>query len=148
MKPSSAIRVLLADDDVDDCLLFEEALAEIPITTSLSVVNDGEQLLKRLPSLEALPEVLFLDLNMPRMNGFDCLQEIMQNDRLKNIPIIVISTSFDRATVQQLFARGVRYYICKPARFEHLKSVILQGLSLIVKEQQGEIAWHQLVLNP
>jgi CheY-like chemotaxis protein len=85
---------------------------------------------------------------MPRINGFECLQEIMQNDRLKDIPIIVISTSFDPATVQHLFSKGVRYYICKPARFEHLKSVIQHGLSLIVKEQQGEITLHHIVLNP
>ena len=150
MKSSSAsaIRVLLADDDVDDCLLFEEALAEIPIPTSLSVVNDGEQLLKRLLTVGDLPEVLFLDLNMPRKNGFDCLQEIKKHDRTKDIPVIIISTSFDPDIVQLLFAKGAWYYICKPSRFQNLRDVIHRGLSLIADEKQGEITTHHIVLNP
>jgi CheY-like chemotaxis protein len=148
MKSSSAIRILLADDDVDDCLLFEEALTEIPMHTSLSVANDGEQLLKRLLGVEELPEVLFLDLNMPRRNGFDCLQEIKKHDRTKDIPVIIISTSFDPDIVQLLFAKGARYYICKPARFENLRAVIHRGLVLISDEQQGKITSHHIVLNP
>jgi len=147
MKPS-AFKVLLADDDVDDCLLFEEALEEIPFTTSLSVVNDGEQLLKRLFSSNELPDVLFLDLNMPRKNGFDCLQEIKKHNRTKDVPVIIISTSFDPDIVQLLFSKGARYYICKPARFENLKAVIRKGLALLLDEQQGEITSHHLVLNP
>jgi CheY-like chemotaxis protein len=71
------LRVLLADDDADDCLFFKEALEELPLSTSLTIVNDGDQLMKwLLKNTSRLPHVLFLDLNMPRKNGFECLTEI------------------------------------------------------------------------
>lgn len=81
------MNLLLADDDVDDCLFFKEALEELPINSNFSVVNNGEQLMKFLTdSQTTLPDILFLDLNMPRKNGMECLIEIRQNQKLKTLP--------------------------------------------------------------
>ena len=97
--PYSPLNILLADDDTDDCIFFENALKEICIETNLAIVHDGEQLLKYLleNSSRALAiDVIFLDLNMPRKNGFESLAEIKENDNLKHIPVVMFSTSYPR----------------------------------------------------
>ena len=79
----TVINILLADDDVDDCLFFEKVLKEISIKTNLSIVNDGEQVVAYLlKNMAKLPDVIFLDLNMPRKNGFECLSIIKVRTRL------------------------------------------------------------------
>jgi CheY-like chemotaxis protein len=126
---SKILKLLLADDDKDDCLLFKEALEEIPIAADLTIVHDGEQLMQYLWQTKPLPSALFLDLNMPRKNGFECLEEIRQHAFLKKIPVIIISTSFDEAVSQSLFEKGANHYICKPTEFEHLKKALFKALS-------------------
>lgn len=127
--------IFLADDDDDDRLLFQEALSEIALRTHLTTVRDGEQLMNLLFKLaDELPHVLFLDLNMPRKDGFQCLVEIKQNEKFKQLPIIVFSTSFQPDTIDQLYENGAQYYIRKPSDFEHFKKVIHYALTLISKE--------------
>lgn len=125
------IQILLADDDKDDCFLFREALSEIPVASQLETVHDGEQLMNYLNEhVEQLPDVLFLDLNMPRKNGFECLSEIKFNDQLKNLPVIMFSTSYPRDMhyeqdiMKLLYKIGAMDYIRKPENFNQLKQVI------------------------
>ncbi|MBC7886990.1 MAG: response regulator [Ferruginibacter sp.] len=128
------IDLLLADDDEDDRLLFKEALAELPILTNLTIVNDGEQLIQLLATLTGqVPAVLFLDLNMPRKNGFECLTEIRLNEKYKSVPVIIYSTSFDEEMINRLYKNGAQYYIRKPAEFSKLKDVIYEALILITQ---------------
>ncbi len=88
------MNILLADDDTDDCNFFKAALKSLPIPTDLTVVNDGEELMTYLSEkTEHLPNALFLDINMPRKNGFECLAEIKNNKKLKDLPVIMFSTS-------------------------------------------------------
>ncbi len=104
---SYPLQLLLADDDDDDCFLFEEALSEIPVTTQLTTVHNGEQLMQLLTkTTDTLPHLLFLDLNMPRKNGFQCLNEIKQNEKLKNLPVIIFSTSCQDDVAEQLYKEG------------------------------------------
>jgi CheY-like chemotaxis protein len=125
------LNVLLADDDKDDCFLFKEVLEELPLSTTLAVVNDGEQLMQQLlEEQNGLPHVLFLDLNMPRKNGFECLSEIRFHSHLNPITIIIFSTSYEQGTVNKLYKNGAHYYIRKPAEFCKLKNVIHQALIL------------------
>ena len=129
------ISILLADDDKDDCLLFKEALEELHIQTTLTTASDGEQLMEILTQTPDKPfHVLFLDLNMPRKNGFTCLKEIKQDKILKPLPIIIFSTSYDAHTADLLFKDGAAHYICKPAHFSELKKVIQQALTLVTQK--------------
>ena len=129
---SPQIKVLLADDDKDDCLFFKDALAELPLATSLTIVNAGEQLMQYLENNSAnLPDALFLDLNMPRKNGFECLRDIKKHLFLKTLPIIIFSTSYDEEKANELYENGAYYYICKPADFGELKKVIHHSLNLL-----------------
>src|ERR1041384_454316 len=103
------LNLVLADDDADDCLLFNEALEELPFSASLNVVHDGEQLMRfLLKNTDNLPHVLFLDLNMPRKNGSQCLAEIKKNPKLNSINVIIFSTSFDEDVVNLLRQQGAR----------------------------------------
>lgn len=146
-NPDTILNILLADDDKDDCLLFKEAVEELPLATSLLSVHDGEQLLEHLlinPS--NLPEVLFLDLNMPRKNGFDCLIEIKNHPNLKKLPVIIYSTSYDVELAHLLFTNGALYYICKPSGFDELKKVIHTALQKL-RENVSQPAKQHFLIN-
>jgi CheY-like chemotaxis protein len=129
------IIVFLADDDEDDCLLFGEALKEIALPTQLKTVHNGEQLLHLLESMDGqLPHVLFLDLNMPRINGWQCLEEIKRNEKLKLLQVVIFSTSFHQEVADQLYKKGAMHYIRKPSAFDQLKDVIRQVLLILQQE--------------
>ncbi len=134
-QPSDTVNILLADDDEDDCIFFKSALAKLPLSTQLTAVHDGEELMNLL-ILETteLPDVLFLDLNMPRKNGFECLAEIKLNDKLKDLPVVIISTSFEQDRINMLYQSGARYYMRKPGDFAQLKQVIHKALIHITQE--------------
>ena len=135
-------QILLADDDKDDRFLFREALSELPIFANLETVHDGEQLMNYLNENSGkLPHILFLDLNMPRKNGFECLSEIKHNEKLKALPVIMFSTSYPRDLhyeqdmIKILYKIGAQDYVQKPANFKELKEVI----STILFEMSGNL---------
>ncbi len=124
-------KILHADDDTDDCFFFEKAVKELPILTDFKQVHNGEQLMDYLSENHSnLPDVIFLDLSMPRKTGFECLAEINESEILKNIPIIIFTTSFSRGFYFEenlkntLLSIGAREYIKKPGDFEQLKKII------------------------
>ncbi|HWZ23298.1 MAG TPA: response regulator [Cytophagaceae bacterium] len=132
------LNVLLADDDIDDCLFFQAALKEFPLLKTLTAVHDGEQLMQLLMNqTNELPNVLFLDLNMPRKNGFECLSEIKDNKYLKKLPVIVFSTSFEQEVVNLLHINGAHYFIRKPSEFSQFKKIIQHTLTLMA---QGNVS--------
>jgi CheY-like chemotaxis protein len=136
--PLKPLNILLADDDMDDCIFFKEALDELLIKTNLTTVHDGEQLMIYLSETSReLIDVLFLDINMPRKNGFECLAEIKQNKNLKDLPVIIFSTSFEQEVVNSLYESGAHYFIRKPSEFAQFKKIIYHTLLLIV---QGSIS--------
>lgn len=129
------INILLADDDRSDCLLFEDALNELPISAHLTIVHDGEQVIDQLLNQgKQLPHVLFLDLNMPRKNGFAALGAIKRNPLLEHLPVVIYSTTSVVEAVKQVFRDAAHYYICKPADFIQLKKVIYEALTLVTQE--------------
>ena len=126
------LNIYLADDDDADILLFKEALAELPVTVNLTVLNDGEQLIDLLTQQgNILPDVLFLDLNMPRKNGFASLGQIKRDNKLYDLPVIVYSTAAEQEKIKGVFRDAAHYYIRKPAKFSELKEVIYKALTLI-----------------
>lgn len=131
-KIASKLTILLADDDEADCLLFKEALEELPVQAQLVVVHDGEQLMELLAQKPtSLPDVLFLDLNMPRKSGAIALGEIKRDPILQLLPVIIFSTANEQSTVKQTFRDAAHYYIRKPSQFSDLKKVIYKVLALI-----------------
>ena len=136
------LNILLADDDKDDCLFFKDALGELLPSTNFTAVHDGEQLMQLLSDqTNKLPDVLFLDLSMPRKNGYECLTEIKENIKLKGIPIIMFSTSYsrdknyEREMINTLNKIGAQDYIRKPGGFEQLKQAIHRSLTKVIKKK-------------
>jgi len=117
--------ITLADDDEDDRLLFTDAFEELKINTVVNTFNNGQLLMDYLLHPESvLPHIIFLDLNMPIKNGIECLREIKQNDKFKNIAIAIYSTSSSEDDIENTFVLGANVYIKKPADFKTLKEVL------------------------
>ena len=142
------LNILLADDDVDDCQFFKEALETMPVLAELTAVHDGEQLMHLLThETKKLPDILFLDLNMPRKNGFECLTEIKQNKKLKDLPVVIFSTSFEQEVVNLLYDNGAHFFIRKPSEFASFKKIILYTLTLIMLENVSKPTKENFVLT-
>jgi CheY-like chemotaxis protein len=125
------IKILLADDDEDDRLFFKDAFDEIKIKTEVKIVKDGVELMNHLtPPGVALPHVLFLDLNMPRKTGIECLNEIKSIERLKDIAIAIYSTSASEQDIEDTFVQGANVYIKKPNDFGTLKKVLEEVITI------------------
>lgn len=128
---NEVIHVLLADDDDDDRLFFKDAFEEIKMKTQLKTVIDGVELLEYLFQPDTvLPHVLFLDLNMPRKGGMECLKEIKSEDRFKDVAIAIYSTSASEEDIEEAFVKGANVYIKKPSDFEELKKVLSKVITI------------------
>lgn len=129
------LNVLLADDDKDEHFFFSDALSELPISTQLTTVEDGEKLITYLSeNSNKLPDVLFLDLNMPRKNGSECLTEINLNKKLQELPVIIYSTSLQEKVADELYKKGAHYYIRKSDLTE-LKKILHLVLTMMVEKK-------------
>jgi CheY-like chemotaxis protein len=125
------LNVLLAEDDEDDRYFFEKALKELPISARLTTFSDGEELMNSLlQNPDHLPDLLFLDINMPRKNGIECLSEITHHSKLKNLPVVMFSTTNAWDTIGLLFKSGADVYIHKPGDFAQLKEVINHSIPI------------------
>ncbi|MCD9018233.1 response regulator [Parachryseolinea silvisoli] len=133
MKSFYSIRhVYYADDDPDDRFLFQEVVSEIDVSLQLTLADSGHALLDTLRTTPTLPDVIFLDWNMPVKNGFQCLKEIKQHPRLKDIPVVMISTSSENSVSRATLEGGAFQYIQKPVYFAQLKTLIYECLQNIV----------------
>ena len=125
------LHLLLADDDIDDCDFFKDAIDELSATLKLTIVNNGVELMEFLiKNQDNTPDLIFLDLNMPKKSGLECMVEIKSSDSLSHIPIIIYSTSLDQMVVNSLYQMGAHHYIQKPAEFASIKSVIQKVVTL------------------
>lgn len=126
-SPQRPKNILLADDDDDDRLLFLDVLTEFARESNLTFAHNGEHLMNILRS-GTRPDVLFLDLNMPLKNGMECLDEIRSDEKLKDLPVVIFSTSAHPGTINKMYEIGAHLYIRKPNDFNSLRKVIRQVL--------------------
>lgn len=149
LSPLHSRKILLAEDDDDDCLIFTYALEELTLAYNLTTVKNGEDLMLLLNDDKAqLPDILFLDINMPRKNGFECLLEIKSNQRLEMLPVIIFSTSFFLPSVERLYSDGAHYYVRKPNDVGQLQKTIDQVLSLTAQPGCPQPPMKEFVLEP
>ena len=126
------ITILLAEDDPDDRLMATEALEESRLANDLKIVEDGEELMDYLykrgkyANMENwnLPGLILLDLNMPKKDGREALQEIKADPHLKHIPIVVLTTSDEDEDIYRTYNLGVNSFITKPVSFEGLVDIM------------------------
>lgn len=110
----------IAEDDPDDQELFIKALQELDGSCTCVTALNGEAALSALMEATLLPDLIFLDLNMPRINGKDCLAAIKKNSILMHIPVIIYSTSAHQKDIDETIALGAAFFFQKPNRFEEL----------------------------
>lgn len=121
--------IFLAEDDSDDVEFFQEALNEVQSTCTLVSSKNGKELLQKLNTATSLPQLIFLDVNMPVMNGLECLKAIREQDRFQDIPVIILTTSSSASTIGLAHKLGANAFIQKPSDFNVLKMVINDMLS-------------------
>ena len=142
--------ILMAEDDFDDRLLVKEAFEESRLENELRFAMDGEDLmdylyhrgkyteLKRYPR----PDLILMDLNMPRKDGREALREIKSDSDLRNIPVVVLTTSMEIEDIRKCYDLGANSFITKPVSFEELVEIVtLLGrywLEIVVLPQEGE----------
>ncbi len=123
-------KIFLAEDDADDRMFFEDVLKEVGIDTQLVMADDGVELMNVLDEkVPPPPDIIFLDLNMPRKNGFECLKEIRQTAKLKEIPVVIFSTSDSEHAIDTTYSLGANFYMRKPRSFDMMKKAIQTVLS-------------------
>ena len=130
--PFKSAMILLADDDPDDRMLTKRALEKSRLANSVYAVADGEELLdylrRRGPYAEAerapRPDLILLDLNMPRMDGREALQAIKSDPDLRHIPVVVLTTSEAEQDVLDSYDLGVNAFVTKPVTFEGLAEAV------------------------
>ena len=132
-RTAKAITILYADDDAEDRMLVKDAWAENRLANELHFVEDGEELmdyLRRRGSYthladKPLPGMILLDLNMPRKDGREALQEIKADPRLRSIPVVVLTTSKAEEDILRAYDLGVNSFILKPVTFQSLVDLTL-----------------------
>ena len=146
--PQTSLPILLADDDEDDRLLASDAIDASKLRNPLIMVNDGRSLLDILtgtgeyPDQDAVvPVLILLDLNMPRKSGFECLNEITESNKLKDLHVVIFSTSYtldrnyEQSMIDVLHRMGAKDYIRKPGDFVKLKELIHQSLTKLTEKR-------------
>jgi len=146
IQDSRSITILLADDDPEDRMLTAEALEESRLMNSLDTVEDGEELMDYLHRRGAyaecarkpLPGLILLDLNMPKKDGREALQEIKADPQLRKIPVVVLTTSKAEEDIVRTYDLGVNSFISKPVTF----TALVELMQILAKY------WFQLVELP
>ncbi len=134
------IEILLVEDTPSDVRLTEEALKRSELTYELSVVNDGEQateFLEKAKSASKLPDVILLDLNMPKKNGHEVLAEIKADDVLKKIPVVLLTVSQQDEDVQEALKLKMNYYVAKPVTAQKLSALLR-----LIHQLENELGGH------
>jgi len=132
MLHAQSVVILMADDDADDRMLAKDALDESRLANELHFVEDGEELMDYLhrrrryaaPGAAPRPGIILLDLNMPKKDGREALQEIKSDPELRRIPVVVLTTSKADEDICRTYDGGANSYVTKPVTFEGLVDVV------------------------
>lgn len=110
--------VLIAEDDLDDYYFFEEAIKEITISIGLRHAKDGQMLFEKLN--EAIPDLLFLDIEMPCKNGVSCLLEIRKDPKYNQMPVVMFTAHNSQSYIKNTYQNGANFFLIKPASIQSL----------------------------
>lgn len=146
MGSEKLYKVMLADDDPDDRDLFTEAINEY--NADIDSVANGVQLMNALQKANELPDLVFLDLNMPEKGGKECLREIRSDNKLKDLPVLIYSTSSSKKDIDETFELGANLYITKPSSFSELRRTIKNVLDMDWSDNHAAADRNSFVFAP
>ncbi len=112
--------IFVVDDDEDDRLFFVEALQEIDESINCTLAENGKRAILELQTMDPLPDLIFMDINMPELNGFECLKELKKCPRLRAVPVIMLSTSVSPKDIQYSKDLGASMFFTKPSSYTRL----------------------------
>lgn len=121
--------LMIVDDDKDDRFFFQLAVKELGKNYECTMAENGLDAIEKLQKMERLPDYIFLDLNMPLMNGKECLEELKKNEKLRNIPVIMYSTSDFKGDIDTTQKMGAAYYLPKPSNVLDLPHEITEAIN-------------------
>lgn len=124
MKKLSKLAVLLIEDDTIETLKFERITNSIELDVDIIVANNGKEALSYLKAGRNLPDLILLDLNMPKMNGLEFLNKLKGHDTLRSLPTVVLSTSDHQKDIRKSYEAGIAGYIVKPLKYDDYITVI------------------------
>jgi CheY-like chemotaxis protein len=113
------LNILLIEDDTIEIMKFNRVLSTMNVNYKVIEANNGEEALTILKGKEIIPDIIILDLNMPKMNGFEFLSILKADEYLKYIPAIVLTTSNNRKDIVECYKIGIAGYLVKPLKYEH-----------------------------
>lgn len=120
----SSLRVMLIDDNPDHVLLIQRAIRDLGNGHGVETIDDGERAVEALRTAEELPDLILLDISMPGYSGFDVLTRVRHEDRLKRIPVVMLTSSEADADIARAYELGASGYISKPSHFQDLRAVL------------------------
>ncbi|HKR06780.1 MAG TPA: response regulator [Bacteroidia bacterium] len=123
-------KILLVDDDLDDQEIFLDILKQIEPALECTVANNGLEAIEILFKETDPPSLILLDLNMPKMNGLECLTTLKKDERLKTIPVVMLTTSSDPPSAQRSLKMGAQLFLTKSASVAGIKSQLQQVLEM------------------
>lgn len=124
-QTTTSTKILYADDDCDDHFFLRESLTTTGLPADIIYLTDGDQVIRYLEKNgDALPSLIVLDLNMPRLNGKQTLERLKKDDRFSDIPVIILSTSNNKMDKEFCTSRGAASYLVKPGHFEGYQEVV------------------------
>jgi len=140
--------IFLADDDADDREFFEYACDEIDAQIELLLFENGQLLCDYFKGKKRLPAIVFLDINMPKMDGFQCLEKIRSSPAYENLCVIMYSTSSNIVDIQKSYRLGANGFVQKPYSFEALKSILNKIFVTDWKDPCNKLDELNFVLKP
>ena len=130
MNNKNFVKILLADDDSVDRELFIDAMEDAGLPFRVDEVKNGVEVMEYLESCQDFPDLIFLDLNMPVVNGLEALLKIKQSPRLRVIPVFILSTSSSQHDIFQTYEAGANLFLVKPSNYERLVHTLRNLLEL------------------
>ena len=135
MSEPETVEILLVEDNPNDAELTQRALKKTNLGVGLATVRDGAEALEYLFSNRPKPKVIFLDLKLPKIDGIEVLRRVRADDRLRSVPVVVLTSSQEERDISQCYKLGVNSYIVKPVEFDKFYKAV------------GDLATYWLVLN-
>ncbi|WP_299780592.1 response regulator [uncultured Formosa sp.] len=140
--------IYLADDDKTDRMFFQEALDTILSDIDVISFDNGVTLIDNLLNEnKPLPQAIYLDLNMPLMNGIECIRDIKNEIKLQDIPIFIYSNTINSSVIDQLQKHGANLYLVKPNSFDRLVSILCQSLDYLESFINKEVVHEKFIIN-
>lgn len=141
------IKIFLVDDDSDDRELFNQSLIESGLGFELTTFEDGGKFVPYLSEVDIYPDIIFLDINMPKVDGVECLKKIRSNDNFKNIIIIMFSTSANNSHVENTYKLGANLYVIKPLYFQDEVAILMKIANMLEENKFSQINKDNYVLK-